>query len=107
MKAGSGCEIPKFAVVFCHYASYTELNDVPFDASMLRSESPVKFQLGVGSLFSGFEKSLETMSSGEKSQFLIDPLYAYGPLGVPPRIPPSKYGILLFGRDASLDIVKN
>lgn len=90
LRHGSGDVIPASSVVYYHYNSYLESKDgAPFDSSKTRGEKPVRMQLGVGATFSGLEKSLLSMKVGEKSQFLIDPSYAFGKMGVPPRIPPN------------------
>ncbi|XP_014245088.1 inactive peptidyl-prolyl cis-trans isomerase FKBP6-like [Cimex lectularius] len=82
-------KVPSYAAVYIHYNSYLELEEVPFDSSFLRSEKPVRFQLGAGVLYKGMEIAIATMSKGERSQFLVEPQLAFGKYGVPPRIPPN------------------
>jgi FKBP-type peptidyl-prolyl cis-trans isomerase len=91
LKQGTGNVVAKDAAVYIHYNSYFEMEEVPFDTSYLRSHKPNRIQLGSGSVYSGFEIALTTMKQGEKSQFLVQPAYAFGKMGVPPRIPPGKY----------------
>lgn len=89
LKFGNGNMVPLKSVVYFHYNSYLEMEEIPFDSSYLRNEKPLRMQLGLGDLYVGFEKSLLTMREGEKSQFLVHPDYAFGKLGAPPRIPPN------------------
>ncbi|KAL1124319.1 hypothetical protein AAG570_002087 [Ranatra chinensis] len=86
---GVGSVVPPNGVVYIHYNSYLELEEVPFDTSYLRCTKPLRFQLGIGGLYPGFELSVLTMKKGEKSQFLIDHAYAFGKMGSPPRVPPN------------------
>ena len=37
----------------------------------------------------GWEVAVKSMRRNERSQFLIAPDYAFGPMGCPPRIPPN------------------
>ena len=78
-------------VVYVHYTMYNDHQEVPFDISRMRQKKPYAFRLGHDSMIEGMVIAIQTMKKGEKSKFLIDPQYAYGELGVPPRIPPSPY----------------
>ncbi|CAH1397167.1 unnamed protein product [Nezara viridula] len=89
LRFGDDNLVPPKSVIYFHYNSYLEMEEIPFDSSYLRNEKPLRMQLGLGDLYLGFEKSLLTMREGEKSQFLVHPDYAFGELGAPPRIPPN------------------
>ncbi|XP_066901703.1 inactive peptidyl-prolyl cis-trans isomerase FKBP6 isoform X2 [Halyomorpha halys] len=89
LRFGNGNVVPPKSVVYFHYNSYLEMEEIPFDSSYLRNEKPLRMQLGHGDLYLGFEKSLLTMREGEKSQFLVHSDYAFGKLGAPPRITPN------------------
>ena len=79
--------VPEDGVVKVHYSMYLEAQDEPFDSSLLRGK-PEKYYIGgSGQLIAGMEMGIKTMLKGEKSQFLIDPSYAFGMLGCLPRIP--------------------
>ena len=41
-----------------------------------------------GEVLPGLDIAVHSMKKGEKSKFLVKPEYAYGSMGVPPRIPP-------------------
>lgn len=85
--SGTGPVVPADAVVYIHYSSYLENEEVPFDVSFLRNKRPVNFVLGQGFLIKGLEIGIMTMRKKEKSQFLLHPDMAYGMMGCPPRIP--------------------
>lgn len=82
--------MPLNSIVYIHYSGYVNLEEVPFDNSYLRRKNPERYQLGKGVLIPGLEIGIRTMKKGEKSQFLIDPDYAYGERGCQPRIPAGK-----------------
>ena len=42
-----------------------------------------------GECIAGWDVAVSTMRKGELSRYLISPVYAYGELGCPPRIPPN------------------
>lgn len=90
MKIGNGANILPNNVVYYHYSSYLDMEPSPFDSSSLRSDTLVRSQIGVDSMYSGFQICILSMKLGEKSRFLVDPDYAFGKFGVPPRIPESK-----------------
>ncbi|XP_038059182.1 inactive peptidyl-prolyl cis-trans isomerase FKBP6-like isoform X3 [Patiria miniata] len=85
-RVGSGEVIPKAYTATIHYEGYVEYCDVPFDSTRLRGKTQ-KIRLGEGQVILGLEVAVGTMRKGEKSDFLIQHQYAYGPMGVPPRIP--------------------
>ncbi|XP_078082086.1 inactive peptidyl-prolyl cis-trans isomerase FKBP6 [Mustelus asterias] len=86
LRPGSGSVIPATASVSVHYSAYSEYTDKPFDSNMQRG-MPRFMKLGRDITLLGMELAILTMRKGEFSRFLFKPLYAYGPMGCPPRIP--------------------
>ena len=78
--------VPNMASVTLHYSLFLEDQDEPFDSSITRGRSE-RFKLDDGQLIPGLEIAIKTMRMHEKSEFLIEPRYAYGEMGCPPRIP--------------------
>jgi len=79
--------VPEDSTITMHYSLQLEGQDEPFDSSILRGR-PERYKLGDGQVIEGLEVGIKTMKKGEKAQFLIDWMYAYGQFGCPPRIPP-------------------
>ncbi|KAF4533441.1 hypothetical protein B566_EDAN001166 [Ephemera danica] len=86
-KEGAGSVPVVGSHVVLHYNAYNEFVGEPFDSTRLR-HIPARFRLGEGACLVGVDQALLTMKKGEKSEFLLHPDLAYGPLGCPPRIPP-------------------
>ncbi|KAK3083712.1 hypothetical protein FSP39_001888 [Pinctada imbricata] len=86
LQEGSGNVIPPGCIITIHFNGYLELTDEPFDSSRLRN-SPHKCRLEGGGLIPGLELAVSTMKKGELARVLIEAEYAYGKLGIPPRIP--------------------
>lgn len=86
VKPGVGHCIPDGASVTFHYSAFLEYSDEPFDSTMLR-EQPERKLLDAGEMIPGLNVAIKTMRRGEKSRFLIQPQYAFGEVGCPPRIP--------------------
>lgn len=42
-----------------------------------------------GDVIGGWDVGVATMKKSELARFLVDPLYAFGQMGCPPRIPPN------------------
>lgn len=99
-----------------HYNGYLEYADEPYDSSRLRGKQQ-QFVLGNGKpllilvilwshgwssvssteeVIPGWEVAVKSMRRNERSQFLIAPEYAFGPMGCPPRIPPNATSELEF-----------
>ena len=49
---------------------------------------PFKFRVGDGQVVAGWDVALPKLSVGAIAEVTIPPLYAYGTVGFPPRIPP-------------------
>ena len=79
-------EVPPGATVTVHYSQSLEGQDEPFDSTVLRGK-PEKYKLDEGKVIEGLEVAVKTMRKNEKAQFMIEPGYAYGHFGCPPRIP--------------------
>jgi len=78
--------VPDDSTITMHYSLQLEGQDEPFDSSVLRGR-PERYKLGDGQVIEGLEVGIKSMKKGEKAQFLIDWMYAYGQYGCPPRIP--------------------
>jgi len=79
-------QVPPGATVTVHYSQSLEGQDEPFDSTVLRGR-PEKYKLDEGKVIEGLEVAVKTMRKNEKAQFMIEPGYAYGHFGCPPRIP--------------------
>ncbi|TRY64381.1 hypothetical protein TCAL_01858 [Tigriopus californicus] len=77
---------PKNGTVTIHYSLYLEDQDEPYDSTILRGR-PERFKLDDGRLFPGIELAVKSMLAKERSEFLIQPQYAFGDMGCPPRVP--------------------
>lgn len=89
-REGAGNVMSEDAQVSVRYIAYFEHQDEPFDASYTRGPAPEVIQLGQNTVIPGLEVALRSMKKHEISVFLIKPEYAYGAVGVPPRIPPNQ-----------------
>jgi FKBP-type peptidyl-prolyl cis-trans isomerase len=58
-----------------------------FDSSLDRG-TPFDFTAGVGQVIAGWDLGVVGMKKGGKRKLTIPPHLAYGPRGVPPKIPP-------------------
>ncbi|KAA8495813.1 Peptidyl-prolyl cis-trans isomerase FKBP62 [Porphyridium purpureum] len=70
---------------FIHYAGRLE-DGTEFDSS--RGGEPFRFVLGKQTVISGWEVMAKAMKKGEKALVTLQPSYAYGAKGSPPKIPP-------------------
>ena len=86
LKPGLECDgnVPDRSAVVIHYSCMIEDQDEPYDSTYLRSR-PERHRLGNGVLLPGIEIAILSMKKCEKSEFIIQPQLAYGPLGCPPR----------------------
>ncbi|KAK2722607.1 hypothetical protein QYM36_002965 [Artemia franciscana] len=91
IRKGSGSIVPPKALTTYHYASFCFIDGAneedPFDSTYLRG-TPFRKRIDSGRMIPGVEVALRSMKNDEQSYFLIHPDYAYGALGMPPRILP-------------------
>jgi len=83
---GSGAEAQPGATVSVHYTGWLT-DGTKFDSSVDRNK-PFEFQLGNGSVISGWDEGLIGMKVGGQRRLTIPPDLAYGEKGLPP-IPPN------------------
>lgn len=86
LRKGVGELLEDMSYVTIHYNAYVEDNDEPFDSTYIR-KSPQRFRLNNGEVLPGLNIAVATMKRTEKSQFLVDPDYAYGAQGCFERVP--------------------
>ena len=79
-------QVPDHATVTIHYSLYLEYQDEPYDSSVLRGRAE-RYKLDDGRLLPGMELAVKSMKKKEQADFLIQPNYAFGEMGCPPRIP--------------------
>ncbi|XP_064391991.1 inactive peptidyl-prolyl cis-trans isomerase FKBP6-like [Halichondria panicea] len=87
LRSGHGDVVPEGATVRVHYNGYLEYSDEPYDSSRLRNR-PLQFKLGQSAVIEGWDCGVATMQRSEIARFLVNPSYAFGDFGCPPRIPP-------------------
>eukprot|EP00659_Diplonema_papillatum_P015971 gene15971-24439_t len=82
--AGEGTQRPpKGSTVRVSYVGSLEDGGMEFD----RSEEPIEFELGAGTVIKGWDIGVATMRRGETSILTCAHEYAYGEAGRPPVIP--------------------
>ncbi|GAX17066.1 FK506-binding protein 4/5 [Fistulifera solaris] len=69
-----------------HFEAFLE-DGTKIDSSYDR-KLPFQFRVGEGQVVAGWDVALTKMSVGTIAEVTIPPLYAYGAVGFPPRIPP-------------------
>jgi FKBP-type peptidyl-prolyl cis-trans isomerase len=85
MKIGDG-EAPKVGdMVEVHYTGWLE-DGTKFDSSVDRGQ-PFNFPLGMRRVIPGWDQGVATMRVGGKRKLIIPSDLAYGPNGIPGRIP--------------------
>lgn len=89
VKQGLQCKgsVPEDSTVIINYVMFIDQFDAPIDNTLERG-SPRRVDLRESGLCPGFEMAITTMKKTEISIFGINYRYAFGPKGVPPRIPP-------------------
>lgn len=90
IRAGNGLKIPDRCRVYYHYMAVAEGKEEAFDISLARKFPQQTDLRHETDLLPGFEIALRSMEILEVARFVVDPELAYGVLGCPPRIPPSK-----------------
>ncbi|EEZ99629.2 inactive peptidyl-prolyl cis-trans isomerase shutdown [Tribolium castaneum] len=88
IREGNGEKPQEFAKVKINYNAYLEYEESPFDSTYVRNK-PLNFTIGNGKVLPGLDFAVQSMTVNEKSQFLIDPEYAYGRSCLIGRVPPN------------------
>ena len=88
LTAGTGGKPESGWEVTAHYVGTLQSNGSEFDSSRAR-DKPFSFRLGEGKVIKGWEEGIASMQKGEKAMFMLQPEYAYGAQGAPPKIPPN------------------
>nr|WP_228019744.1 FKBP-type peptidyl-prolyl cis-trans isomerase [Brachybacterium epidermidis] len=86
---GDGEEAGCGDVVDVHYVGVSHSTGEQFDASWDRGE-PLRFQLGVGQVISGWDQGVQGMKVGGRRRLDIPAHLAYGDTGAPPMIAPGE-----------------
>ncbi|PWH05678.1 peptidylprolyl isomerase [Brachybacterium endophyticum] len=86
---GDGAEAKAGDVVDVHYVGVAHSSGEEFDASWNRGE-PLRFQLGVGQVISGWDQGVQGMRVGGRRRLEIPASLAYGDRGAPPVIAPGE-----------------
>jgi peptidylprolyl isomerase len=68
-----------------HYTGFLSDGSI-FDSSVER-DTHFEFTLGLNSVIPGWMEALQIMKEGDKWRLIIPPGLAYGPNGMPPKIP--------------------
>nr|CAH7767697.1 unnamed protein product [Callosobruchus chinensis] len=74
------------SIVRVHYNAYLEYQGEPFDSTYAR-KSMHQFTVDNGEVLVGLDVAVQSMKLNEKSQFIIQPEYAYGRFGCLDRVP--------------------
>jgi peptidylprolyl isomerase len=77
---GDGTEAVAGSTVLAHYVGVAHSTGEEFDASWNRGE-PLRFQLGVGQVISGWDQGLQGMRVGGRRTITIPPHLGYGDRG--------------------------
>ncbi|MEV7286518.1 FKBP-type peptidyl-prolyl cis-trans isomerase [Streptomyces sp. NPDC093252] len=86
---GDGPEAKAGDTVAVHYVGVAFSSGEEFDASWNRG-TPLRFQLGVGQVISGWDQGVQGMKVGGRRQLVIPPHLAYGDRGAGGRIGPGE-----------------
>jgi FKBP-type peptidyl-prolyl cis-trans isomerase len=86
--AGFGQQVTAECTVSYELEAYSDGNDEPFDSTKI-VDRLYHSNLTNDPLVPGLFIALTSMKVGEKSQFIIDQSFGFGPIGCPPRIPPA------------------
>ncbi|CAG7836854.1 unnamed protein product [Allacma fusca] len=88
VKRGSTIRVAEDAKIFIHYAAFAEGEMDAFDKTMgFGKRKPLGIFLTGKEIILGLQIGLKTMCIGEISKFMINPIFAFGEMGCPPRIP--------------------
>lgn len=86
---GDGEEAKAGDVVSVHYVGVSFSSGEEFDSSWNRG-TPLRFQLGVGQVISGWDQGVQGMKVGGRRQLIIPPHLAYGDRGAGRAIGPGE-----------------
>jgi len=84
---GTGAQPQAGQTVIVHYTGYLD-NGTVFDSSV-KSNQPLEFVLGTGSVIRGWDEGIASMKVGGKRKLVIPPQLAYGDRGSSGVIPPN------------------
>ena len=76
--------VPEKGSVTIHYSLSIEGQDEPFDSTYLRGKCE-RHRLDDNRLIFGLDLAVRSMKNHEKAEFIIEPKYAFGDMGCPPR----------------------
>ena len=86
---GEGEEAGRGDVVDVHYVGVSHSTGEQFDASWDRGE-PLRFQLGVGQVITGWDQGVQGMKVGGRRRLEIPPHLGYGARGAGSAIGPNE-----------------
>ncbi|WP_448320336.1 FKBP-type peptidyl-prolyl cis-trans isomerase [Streptomyces sp. CO7] len=86
---GDGEEAKAGDVVSVHYVGVSFSSGEEFDSSWNRG-TPLRFQLGIGQVISGWDQGVQGMKVGGRRQLIIPPHLAYGDRGAGRAIGPGE-----------------
>ncbi|MEV7417274.1 FKBP-type peptidyl-prolyl cis-trans isomerase [Streptomyces sp. NPDC089919] len=86
---GDGAEATKGAMVAVHYVGVAFSTGEEFDSSYGRG-APLRFQLGVGQVISGWDQGVQGMKVGGRRKLTIPAHLAYGDRGAGSAIAPGE-----------------
>jgi peptidylprolyl isomerase len=84
---GTGPEPRDGQTAVVHFTSWLD-DGTKFDSSHERGK-PFGFQLGAGRVIKGWDEGVRGMRVGGKRRLVVPPALAYGPEGIPGRVPPN------------------
>uniref|UniRef100_A0A1E1XFZ2 peptidylprolyl isomerase n=1 Tax=Amblyomma aureolatum TaxID=187763 RepID=A0A1E1XFZ2_9ACAR len=85
LRPGAGPVVAPGSGVCFHYNAYLEMADEPFDSTRLRNQ-PYRCLLD-NMIIPGLALAVAAMRKGEIARIMVEPQYAFGRMGCPPRIP--------------------
>merc|ERR1719239_1425165 len=88
INSGNGPKPCPGNIVLCDYTGYFHSSGEKFDSS-IDSGSPLEFSIGNEMVIKGWDIAVLNMQVGEKSKFFIHNKYAYGSIGMNPKVPPN------------------
>lgn len=86
VRKGSGPKVTEETSIKYHLNAYLDGVDEPFDSTTIRKRA-FSHRLSSDSIVPGLYFGLLTMREGEKAYLIVEPQFAFGKLGCPPRIP--------------------